>query len=222
MDLLPLRIHPEEELTVLSSFVLKVLVEGVQHALLFWTAFTEDGEDPGFARCVLHRGNGVCGIRIKHCSATTNLRAHLMAHHNGWFILETEKKCDMQDKLVANGTGAIELQTTPKWTAQKIHLSNRKLSYWLCCRKRAPHLVFRFLSQGQRDTAVEAFRAQWTQKWQPQFADLFEPAVVLTWQNLIRQSQTLIFASSGALLPVHLLFSCASQGQPVHLLHAPR
>ena len=33
------------------------------------------------------------------------------------------------------------LQTTPKWTAQKIHLSNRKLSYWLCRRKRAPHLV---------------------------------------------------------------------------------
>ena len=105
------------------------------------TAFTEDGEDPGFARCVLHRGNGVCGIRIKHCSGTTNLRAHLMAHHKEWFIQETEKKCDMQDKLVANGTGAIELQTTPKWTAQKIHLSNRKLSYWLCRRKRAPHLV---------------------------------------------------------------------------------
>ena len=32
MDLLPLRIHPEEELTVLSSFVLQALVEGVQHA----------------------------------------------------------------------------------------------------------------------------------------------------------------------------------------------
>ena len=47
----------------------------------------------------------------------------------------------MQDKLLANGTGAIELQTTPKWTVQKIHLSNRKLSYWLCRRKRAPHLV---------------------------------------------------------------------------------
>ena len=106
-----------------------------------WTAFTEDGEDPGFARCVLHRGNGVCGIRIKHCSGTTNLRAHLMAHHKEWFIQETEKKCDMQDKLVANGTCAIELQTTSKWTAQKIHLSNRKLSYWLCRRKRAPHLV---------------------------------------------------------------------------------
>ena len=70
-----------------------------------------------------------------------NLRAHLMAHHKEWFIQETEKKCDMQDKLVANGTSAIELQTTPKWTAQKIHLSNRKLSYWLCRRKRAPHLV---------------------------------------------------------------------------------
>ena len=106
-----------------------------------WTAFTEDGDDPGFARCVLHRGNGVCGIRIKHCSGTTNLRAHLMAHHKEWFIQETETKCDMQDKLVANGTGAMELQTTPKWTAQKILLSNRKLSYWLCRRKRAPHLV---------------------------------------------------------------------------------
>ena len=32
MDLLPLRIHPEEELTVLSFFVLQVLVEGIQHA----------------------------------------------------------------------------------------------------------------------------------------------------------------------------------------------
>ena len=64
-----------------------------------------------------------------------------MAHHKEWFIQETERKCDMQDKLVANGTGAIELQRTPKWTAQKIHLSNRKLSYWLCRRKRAPHLV---------------------------------------------------------------------------------
>ena len=106
-----------------------------------WTAFTEDGEDPGFARCVLHGGNGVCGIQIKHCSGTTNLRAHLMGHHKEWFIQETEKKCDMQDKLVANGTGAIVLQTTTKWTAQKIHLSKRKLSYWLCRRKRAPHLV---------------------------------------------------------------------------------
>ena len=102
-----------------------------------WTAFTEDGEDSGFARCVLHRANGVCGIGIKHCSGTRNLRAHLMAHHKEWFIQETEKKCDMQDKLVANGTGAIELQTTPKWTAQKIHLSNRKRSYWLCRRKLA-------------------------------------------------------------------------------------
>ena len=88
-----------------------------------WTAFTEDGEDPGFARCVLHRGNGVSGIQIKHCSGTTNLRAHLMAHHKEWFIQETGKKCDMQDKLVANGTDAIELRTTPKRTAQKIHLS---------------------------------------------------------------------------------------------------
>ena len=109
--------------------------------MVVWTAFTEDGEDPGFARCVLHRGNGVCGIQIKHCSGTTNLRAHLMSHHKEWLLQETEKKCDMQNKLVANGTGAIELQTTPKWTAQKIHLSNRKLSYWLCRRKRAPHLV---------------------------------------------------------------------------------
>ena len=32
VDLLPVRIHPEEELTVLSSFVLQVLVEGVQRA----------------------------------------------------------------------------------------------------------------------------------------------------------------------------------------------
>ena len=202
-----------------------------------WTAFTEGGEDPGFARCVLHRGNGVCSIGIKHCSGTTNLRAHLMAHHEEWFIQETEKNCDMQDKLVANGTGAIEIQTTPKWTAQKIHSSNRKRSYWLCRRKRAPHLVtdeevkdfcdeiscskyqttpevraaranlrtaledrfikalpdhvfeqysiatlldpplksFRFLSQGERDTAVEAFRAQWTQKWQPQHAERPQP-----------------------------------------------
>ena len=64
--------------------------------------------DTGFARCVWHRGNGVCGIRIKHCSGTTNLRAHLMAHHKEWFIQETEKRCDMQDKLVANGTGAMQ------------------------------------------------------------------------------------------------------------------
>ena len=56
-----------------------------------WTAFTEDSEDPGFARCVLHRGNGVCGIRIKHCSGTPNLGAHLMAHHKEWFIQETGK-----------------------------------------------------------------------------------------------------------------------------------
>ena len=34
---------------------------------------------------------------------------------------------------------------------------------------------FRFLSQGQRDTAVEAFRAQWTQKWQPQHAERPQP-----------------------------------------------
>ena len=42
---------------------------------------------------------------------------------------------------MANDTGAIELRTTPKWSAQKVHLCNRKLSYWLCRRKRAPHLV---------------------------------------------------------------------------------
>ena len=34
---------------------------------------------------------------------------------------------------------------------------------------------FRFLSQGQRDTAVEAFRVQWTQKWQPQHAERRQP-----------------------------------------------
>ena len=34
---------------------------------------------------------------------------------------------------------------------------------------------FRFLSQGQRDTAVGAFRAQWTQKWQPQHAEHPQP-----------------------------------------------
>ena len=34
---------------------------------------------------------------------------------------------------------------------------------------------FRFLSQGQRDTAVEAFRGQLTQKWQPQHAERPQP-----------------------------------------------
>ena len=34
---------------------------------------------------------------------------------------------------------------------------------------------FRFLSQGQRDTAVDPFRAQWTQKWQPQHAERPQP-----------------------------------------------
>ena len=34
---------------------------------------------------------------------------------------------------------------------------------------------FRFLSQGQRDAAVEAFGAQWTQKWQPQHAERPQP-----------------------------------------------
>ena len=34
---------------------------------------------------------------------------------------------------------------------------------------------FRFLSQGQRDTPIEAFRAQWTQKWQPQHAERPQP-----------------------------------------------
>ena len=47
----------------------------------------------------------------------------------------------MQDQLVANDTGAIELRTAPKWSAQKVHLCNRKLSLWLFRRKRAPHLV---------------------------------------------------------------------------------
>ena len=44
-------------------------------------------------------------------------------------------------RLVTNDTGAIELRTTPKWSAQKVHLCNRKLRYWLCRRKRVPHLV---------------------------------------------------------------------------------
>ena len=129
--------------TALLDFATSAPLQGQtgRRTSVVWTAFTEDGEEPGFARCVLYRGNGVCGIRIKHCSGTTNLRAHLVAHHKEWFIQETEKKCDMQDKLVGNVTGAIELQTTPKWIVQRVHLSNRKLSYWLCRQKRAPHLV---------------------------------------------------------------------------------
>ena len=107
-----------------------------------WTAFTEDGEEPGFARCVLHRANGaVCGTVIKHCSGTTNLRAHVMACHKEWFVKETEKKIYIQDQLAANDTGAIQLRTTPKWSVQRVHLCNRKLTYWLCPLKRAPRLV---------------------------------------------------------------------------------
>ena len=176
-----------------------------------WTAFTEDGEDPGFARCVLHRGNGVCGIRIKHCSGTTNLRAHLMAHHKEWFIQGTEKKCDMEDSVTAslvlpsvymlihkvrkgeivcnwNNSVVQPQQTTPEVRAACANLRTALKDHFI---KALPDPVFeqyciatlldprlksfRFLSQGQRDTAPEAFRAQWKQKWQPQHAERPQP-----------------------------------------------
>ena len=96
----------------------------------------------GFATCVLHKANGaVCGTRIKHYSTVADLHAHVIAHHKEWFVNETEKKLDMQDKLVADDTGAIELGTALKWSVQKVHMANKKLSYLLCRQKCPPHLV---------------------------------------------------------------------------------
>ena len=55
---------------------------------------------------------------MKQCSDTTNLRAHVMAAHTEWLFHKTKKKLDIEDKLVANDTGAIPSGTPPKLSSQ--------------------------------------------------------------------------------------------------------
>ena len=91
-----------------------------------------------------------------------------------------------KDEIVCNSDNSVvqPQQTTPEVRAARANLRTALEDRFI---KALPDHVFeqysiatlldprlksfRFFSQGQRDTAVEAFRAQWTQKWQPQHAE---------------------------------------------------